>query len=49
LTPWPVAGRRGHPDGAVGTPFRLTSGRQTANGSDAGVILANGHTVEEIQ
>jgi hypothetical protein len=32
-----------------GTPFRLTSGRQTVNGSDAGVVLANGHTVEEIQ
>ena len=32
-----------------GTPFRLTSGRQTVNGQDAGVVLANGHTVEEIQ
>ena len=32
-----------------GTPFRLTSGRQTVNGSDAGVVLANGHTVEDIQ
>ena len=32
-----------------GTPFRLVSGRQTVNGSDSGVVLANGHTVEEIQ
>ncbi len=32
-----------------GTPFRLISGRQTVNGSDAGVILMNGHTVEELQ
>jgi hypothetical protein len=32
-----------------GTPFRLTSGRQTVNGSDAGVVLMNGHTVQEIQ
>lgn len=32
-----------------GTPFRLTSGRATVNGNDAGVILMNGHTVEEIQ
>jgi hypothetical protein len=32
-----------------GTPFRLFSGRQTVNGSDAGVVLKNGHTVEEIQ
>jgi len=32
-----------------GTPFRLTSGRQTVNGSDAGVVLMNGHTAEEIQ
>jgi hypothetical protein len=32
-----------------GTPFRLTSGRQTVNGSDAGVVLMNGHTVEDIQ
>lgn len=32
-----------------GTPFRLTSGRQTVNGSDAGVILMNGHTAKEIQ
>lgn len=27
----------------------LTSGRQTVNGSDAGVVLMNGHTVEEIR
>jgi hypothetical protein len=32
-----------------GTPFRLSSGRQTVNGSDAGVILVNGHTAKEIQ
>jgi len=33
-----------------GTPFRLTSGRQTVvSGSDGGVVIANGHTVEEIQ
>jgi hypothetical protein len=32
-----------------GTPFRLSSGRQTVNGSDAGVVLMNGHTMEEIQ
>jgi hypothetical protein len=32
-----------------GTPFRLSSGRQTVNGSDSGVVLMNGHTVEEIQ
>jgi hypothetical protein len=32
-----------------GTPFRLTSGRQTVNGSDAGVVLMNGHTAKEIQ
>lgn len=33
-----------------GTPFRLTSGRQTFNNlTDAGVVLMNGHTVEEIQ
>ena len=33
-----------------GTPFRLTSGRQTFNNlSDSGVVLMNGHTVEEIQ
>jgi hypothetical protein len=32
-----------------GTPFRLVSGRQTFNQFDSGVILANGHTVEEIQ
>lgn len=32
-----------------GTPFRLSSGRQTVNGSDAGVVLMNGHTAEEIQ
>lgn len=33
-----------------GTPFMLTSGgRNTVNGMDSGVILANGHTVEEIQ
>ena len=32
-----------------GTPFRLTSGRQTVNGSDAGVVLANGHTIADIQ
>jgi hypothetical protein len=32
-----------------GTPFRLSSGRQTVNGNDAGVVLMNGHTVEEIQ
>jgi hypothetical protein len=33
----------------TGSPFRLSSGRQTVNGSDSGVVLANGHTVEEIQ
>jgi hypothetical protein len=32
-----------------GTPFRLTSGRQTVNTSDAGVVLQNGHTIEDIQ
>lgn len=32
-----------------GTPFLLTSGRATVNGGDGGVVLANGHTVEEIQ
>ena len=32
-----------------GTPFRLISGRQTVNGSDAGVILMNGTTVEDLQ
>jgi len=32
-----------------GTPFRLVSGRQTVNGSDAGVVLMNGHTLEDIQ
>jgi hypothetical protein len=33
-----------------GTPFRLTSGRQTFNNlTDSGVVLMNGHTVEEIQ
>jgi hypothetical protein len=32
-----------------GTPFRLTSGRQTFNTADAGVVLMNGHTVKEIQ
>jgi hypothetical protein len=32
-----------------GTRFRLISGRQTVNGSDAGVILMNGHTAEEIR
>ena len=32
-----------------GTPFRLVSGRQTVNGSDAGVVLMNGHTAEDIQ
>src|SRR4030095_9857504 len=33
-----------------GTPFRLTSGRQTVvSGSDGGGVLANGHTAEEIQ
>jgi hypothetical protein len=32
-----------------GTPFRLVSGRQTVNGSDAGVILMNGTTVEDLQ
>ena len=32
-----------------GTPFRLSSGRQTVNGQDAGVVLKNGHTIEEIQ
>ena len=32
-----------------GTPFRLTSGRQTFNQFDSGVIIANGHTREEIQ
>ena len=29
-----------------GTPFRLSSGRQTVNGSDSGVVLMNGLTVE---
>ena len=33
----------------TGTPIRLVSGRQTVNGSDAGVVLMNGHTIEEIQ
>jgi len=32
-----------------GTPFKLSSGRQTFNTSEAGVVLANGHTLEEIQ
>lgn len=32
-----------------GSPFRLVSGRQTFNQFDSGVILANGHTIEEIQ
>ena len=32
-----------------GTPFLLTSGRNTVNAEDAGVVLANGHTIEEIQ
>jgi hypothetical protein len=33
-----------------GTPFRLTSGRLTFNNlTDSGVVLMNGHTVEEIQ
>lgn len=33
----------------TGTPFRLTSGRSTVNGEDAGVILKNGVTVEDLQ
>ncbi len=33
----------------TGTPFRLTSGRSTVNGEDAGVILRNGLTVEDLQ
>jgi hypothetical protein len=33
----------------TGTPFRLTSGRMTVNGEDAGVILRNGLTVEDLQ
>ncbi|MEO5894835.1 MAG: carboxypeptidase-like regulatory domain-containing protein [Vicinamibacterales bacterium] len=32
-----------------GTPFRLSSGRLTVNGQDSGVLLMNGHTVDEIQ
>jgi hypothetical protein len=32
-----------------GTPIRLVSGRQTVNGSDAGVVLMNGHTLQDIQ
>lgn len=32
-----------------GTPFELTSGRWTVNQSDAGVILLNGTTVEDLQ
>jgi len=32
-----------------GTPFRLSSGRQTLNQEDAGVILAPGVTVEDLQ
>jgi len=32
-----------------GTPFRLSSGRQTVNGQDAGVVLMNGHSAQEIQ
>jgi len=32
-----------------GTPFKLSSGRQTFNTSEPGVVLANGHTLEEIQ
>ena len=32
-----------------GTPFRLVSGRQTFNQFDAGVVLAPGVTVEDIQ
>ena len=32
-----------------GTPFRLTSGRNTFNQYDAGVILVNGTSVEDIQ
>ena len=44
---------RGWTFGAIFTvqsaPFQLTSGRQTVNGSDAGVVLANGHTVQDIQ
>jgi hypothetical protein len=33
----------------TGTPFRLTSGRSTVNGEDAGVILKNGLTVDDLQ
>jgi hypothetical protein len=33
----------------TGTPFRLSSGRLTVNGSDSGVVLMNGHTADEIQ
>ena len=32
-----------------GTPFKLSSGRQTFNNVESGVVLANGHTIEEIQ
>jgi hypothetical protein len=32
-----------------GTPFRLSSGRQTFNQFDSGVVLAPGVTIEEIQ
>jgi hypothetical protein len=32
-----------------GTPFRLTSGRMTVNGEDAGVVLKNGLTVDDLQ
>ena len=32
-----------------GSPFRLSSGRQTVNGSDSGVVLMNGLTVKDLQ
>ena len=32
-----------------GTPFRLTSGRNTFNQYDSGVVLVNGTTVEDLQ
>jgi hypothetical protein len=32
-----------------GSPFRLTSGRNTVNGSDSGVVLMNGLSVKDLQ
>jgi hypothetical protein len=32
-----------------GSPFRLSSGRQTVNGSDSGVVLMNGLTAKDLQ